>query len=77
MHIDRIYSQQKETQMMGKEHSTRSLGDSGTLAKYKRLAPTQNRLPTNALVEEVEVGLNNLGLGKQITHLIGFCFNFS
>ena len=48
--------------MLRKGHSTWSWG---TLTKYKCLAPTQNRLP-NALVEEVEGGLNNLGLGKQI-----------
>ena len=53
-------------------------GPWGTLTKYKCLAPTQNWLP-NALVEDGEEGLNNFrvrNLGKQIRHLIIFCFNF-
>ena len=64
--IECINTQQKATQMLRKGHST---GPWGTLTKYDCLAPTQNRLP-NALEEEIEGELNNLGLGKQIKHLI-------
>ena len=68
MHIqfDRIYLQQKATQMLREEHSTRSLGDT---YQAQILVPTQNWLP-NALVEEGGGGrVQNLrvtNLGKQI-----------
>ena len=52
MHIDRIYLQQKATQMLKREHS-----------KHKCLVPTQNWLP-NAVVEEREGGLNNFRVRK-------------
>ena len=47
------------------------------LIEVKMSDACKNRLP-NDLVEEVEGGLNrvSLELGKQIRHLIIFCFNF-
>ena len=68
MHIDKIYSQQKATQMLRREHSIRSLGDTYQVHMSSTHA--------NALVEKVEGRLNNFRLGKQIRHLIIFCFNF-
>ena len=56
MHIDEMCLQQNATQML-RGNIVRSPW--GKLTKYKCLVPTQNRLP-NALVEEVESGLNNL-----------------
>ena len=56
MHIDKMCLQQNATQML-RENTVPSHW--GELTKYKCLVPAQNRLP-NALVEEVEGGLNNL-----------------
>ena len=56
MHIDKLCLQQNATQM---PRGNTVPSPWGELAKYKCLVPTQNRLP-NALVEEVEGGLNNL-----------------
>ena len=56
MHIDKMCLQQNATQML-RGNTVPSLW--GELTKYKCLVPAQNRLP-NALVEEVEGGLNNL-----------------
>ena len=33
MHVDKIYSQQKTTQMLRREHSTRPLGDTYQVQK--------------------------------------------
>ena len=51
MHIDKMCLQQNATQMLR--------ANTVPSPKYKCLVPAQNRLP-NALVEEVEGGLNNL-----------------
>ena len=75
LHIDRIYLQQKATQMLRREHSTRSLGDtyqvqmSGTHPKLASKCHGGNR---GARVENF--GVRNLR--EQIRHLTVFCFNF-
>ena len=56
MHIDKMCLQQNATQMLRANTVPSPWGE---LTKYKCLVPAQNRLP-NALVEEVEGGLNNL-----------------
>ena len=56
MHVDKMCLQQSATQMLRGNTVPSPWGE---LTKYKCLVPAQNRLP-NALVEEVEGGLNNL-----------------
>ena len=56
MHIDKMCLQQNATQMLRGNTVPSPWGE---LTKDKCLVPAQNRL-TNALVEEMEGGLNNL-----------------
>ena len=56
MHIDKMCLQQNATQML---RGTQYPSPWGELTKFKCLVTLQNRLP-NALVVEVEGGLNNL-----------------
>ena len=62
--------QQNATQMLRGNTVSSPLGE---LTKYKCLVPAQNRLP-NALVEEVEGGLNNLEIKLFVVFIFRMTF---
>ena len=70
MHIDKMCLQQNATQM---RRGNTVPSPWGELTKFKCLVPTQNRLP-NALVKEVEGGLNNLEIKSFVVFIFIMTF---